>query len=396
MGTNLMDAHSQWANRPADERFWTLEDMLEHARLRQKRSMVRDVSPRTIRLEAIGEKGLVVGGNRNDSKAEIGHFAFGQLAGLVGAPASYLRSLPAELAAQNINYGLQVREDADKGTSMLLDCAPVNGKNQVLLRAMTSMTYGRIWNADVIDRMLPLQGRGWRVPPARPSGNGDEVARPATEADCLRYRTGGGGTPVNVGNMIAPAGLYGSDKDMFCFMVNEDKQIKTGGAVDMCRGFFIENSEVGDCAFKVTTFLYSAVCSNHIVWGVDQVQRSKVVHSGPKAQGRAWNNLERELSIYANASNEEMETRIQRAQRLELGTNKIEIVNGLFEKRIAGKSILGDAFEEAVKHPEDGHVSPRSVWGMVQGMTRLSQQSRHADVRVGMDRAASKILAMAN
>jgi hypothetical protein len=34
------------------------------------------------------------------------HWAFGQLASIVGAPASYLRQLPAPLAGINLQYGL--------------------------------------------------------------------------------------------------------------------------------------------------------------------------------------------------------------------------------------------------------------------------------------------------
>ncbi len=34
------------------------------------------------------------------------HWSFGQLASLVGAPASYLRQLPAPLAGVNLQYGL--------------------------------------------------------------------------------------------------------------------------------------------------------------------------------------------------------------------------------------------------------------------------------------------------
>jgi len=34
------------------------------------------------------------------------HWSFGQLTSLVGAPAAYLRELPAPLAAINVQYGL--------------------------------------------------------------------------------------------------------------------------------------------------------------------------------------------------------------------------------------------------------------------------------------------------
>jgi hypothetical protein len=40
-------------------------------------------------------------------------------------------------------------------------------------------------------------------------------------------------------------------------------------------------------------------------------------------------------------------------------------------------------------------VSPRSVWGITQGITAMSQHSTFADRRVELDRAAGKILSIA-
>ena len=45
----------------------------------------------------------------------------------------------------------------------------------------------------------------------------------------------------------------------------------------------------------------------------------------------------------------------------------------------------------------DAHeTNPRSVWGYVQGLTRLSQQTPWQDGRFALDRAASRLLATIN
>jgi hypothetical protein len=41
------------------------------------------------------------------------------------------------------------------------------------------------------------------------------------------------------------------------------------------------------------------------------------------------------------------------------------------------------------------HGNPNSAWGMMSGMTRLSQQTGYADTRNQLDRQARKILEMA-
>ena len=42
---------------------------------------------------------------------------------------------------------------------------------------------------------------------------------------------------------------------------------------------------------------------------------------------------------------------------------------------------------------EQHETNPRSVWGYVQGLTRLSQHTPWQDTRFTLDRAASRLLA---
>jgi hypothetical protein len=383
MGEVLSEAHVQWATRPADQRFWSLAAL--HDKMLQFKQNARVVSVDTHKLavEARGDRGLVLSGE--SSKAGFTFGSFGQLCGLTGLPAGLMRDMPAPLVAQNMNWGLKERDTEDKATRCLVDTQTKT------VRGFSSATYGRIWNSDITSRLMPLLGQGWRGAPARPCGDGDPLARQATAEDVLKNIMPGLG--IKVGDMIAPSGFYGDADKMFVFMVNERATVRAGN-VDLCKGFFITNAESPGMAEKITTFLYSGVCSNHIVWDATQIQRAKVVHKG-NAQERAWRNLYRELDVYANQSVRDMESKIISAQNKELGKDKLEIIEVLSNRKIESKATIADAFEEAIRHPEDGHTSPRSVWGMVQGFTRLSQAQRHVDRRVELDQAASRVLALA-
>ncbi|MBP8922088.1 MAG: hypothetical protein KBG35_00960, partial [Thauera sp.] len=72
------------------------------------RSRVRTVESAAIRVEARRDdaEGLALILPDADAPVAPTHWSFGQLASLVGAPASYLRQLPAALAGINLQYGL--------------------------------------------------------------------------------------------------------------------------------------------------------------------------------------------------------------------------------------------------------------------------------------------------
>ena len=107
-GERIGRVSSEWFSRPADQRYLSLTELHASVRERTERSRTRTVESAAIRVEA----------SRNDperltlmlpgANAPVAptHWSFGQLASLVGAPASYLRQLPAPLAAINLQYGL--------------------------------------------------------------------------------------------------------------------------------------------------------------------------------------------------------------------------------------------------------------------------------------------------
>src|SRR5262245_52816316 len=218
----LYAASHQWRNRPADERFTSLIDMQEHfdrirAESRQCVSSTRRIEARPIELE-----GFEIVADKVDGPVTPTHHAFGQVAQLAKAPAGYLRTLPAPIAADCLNYGLRFNRDIDD-VGLLTHH---NGSD--MLRAATGPNYGRIWNADVLTTMVSRFGDGvtgqWKVP----GEFGKDVV--VTKANTT---------------------LFAGDRDMFVFLADERNRIempnRRGGKPGMlARGFFIWNSEVGD------------------------------------------------------------------------------------------------------------------------------------------------------
>ena len=382
----LFKASNQWATRPDDERFSSLEDL--HAAVSGYRASARvAVVPfNSLRTEARDGEVVLVG--KANTPARLTNWSFGQVATAVGAPAAYLRTLPATLAVQNLNNGLSKTEDRTDRSLL------VHANGDLLVRALTSEKYTRIWNSDITKRLLNLPYDGWQVPPARPALANQKGTRVATEADVLRGA--GFGLSVNVGDLIAPAGLYASDHDLFVFMVNNDKRISEPGNPDgLARGFFVSNSEVGAASFAITRFLYRHVCGNHIVWGAQQVSELRIKHIG-EADDRAFAQIHTELVKYANDSASEDEARILRTANFILGATKDEVLDRLFSVKSLGlsRTKIGEAYDTVVEcEPET--VNPRSAWGIAQGLTRLSQNTPFADERVALDRAAGKVLSIA-
>lgn len=386
--TNLYAASKQWQERPADQRFETLDEMFDACKHYADAARTARVLMNQLRVQTSdsGTDLLLAGPAGNP--ATLTHWSFGQLCNRVAAPAGYLRELPAPIAAECLTHGLQSLGDQGTKANALF-----HSNGDFVCRAFTSDDYARIWNWELVGKLREVAGDGWRVPPARPAFGGQPGSRPATETDCLEKRMAGLG--IKPGDMIAPAGLYASDHDCFIFMVNEENRIYDGSEGGLSRGFFIQNSEVGASALKVTKFLYRHVCGNHIVWDAKDVQELRIVHRG-KNDHRYGYKLRYELRNYANESAANDQARVTSAQGFMLGTTKDEVIDKLFGMKTLPRKTLETAYHHACQEADiRTTVSPRSVWGIVQGITHMSQSTSYTDDRVSLDRAAGKILSVA-
>lgn len=372
----LFKASQQWATRPQDERFMTIESAYQQAKAYADTAKEKMVRPETLRVEAVGDDVKLTG--RGGMPTILTNWAFGQLSGFAQAPASYLRKLPATLASQNLNYGLKSRfgtvENPNPQNSELNLLAHVNG--DIIVRSLNSDIYSRVWNWELLGRMRDFHLYGWTNPVP--------FSTKASEHGI------GKGDPT----------IYVSDHDMFVFQVNNENRISEPGNPDgLGRGFFVENSEVGAAKFRISTFLYRYMCCNHIIWGAKNLTEIAVRHVG-NARDRILSQvgaMSVELKRYANESASEDEAKIRSARtKLIDAKDKESLLDFLFTKLrgAATRTMLDESHKLALQNEStDGPAN--SYWGFAQGMTRHSQTLPYADERVKVDRAAGKVLDMA-
>lgn len=356
----LLKANKQWSTRPADERFPTLQALYDVTKRYADVSAEKEVPYSDIRVESIDGEVQAVG--KLGNPARLTHWAFGQLSARVGAPASYLRALPATLAAQNLNHGLANSREASDTAQLLF-----HANGGLLLRAITSDKYSRVWNFEVAERLLELADYGWE--PAVPDRIWSD-----DQADVTA--------------------LYASDHDMFGFIRNRNVTVTEAGTdAPIYKGIIAENSEVGGAKLRLTRFLYRYMCGNHIIWGAQDVNEIALRHVGNiRDKMHHWNIA---LRRYADESVSELEAKIKDAKQRTIAATKEQVLDVLFGKRSLGLSRKAlEASYDAVLSAKDG--PPNTFWGFAQGITRYSQTlGSYTDERMTIDRAAGKVLDIA-
>jgi hypothetical protein len=389
----IMKASNQWATRPSEERFWDLPELLKATREVRNHARESTVALGDLRVEAVDEDIALIG--RTGVPARLSHFAFGQLSARAKAPAGYLRGLSPTLAAQNLNYGLKAlgNENPDTKSRLLF-----HNNGSLVLRAATSEKYQRVWNDSLVERLIEVVPEGWRPPPARPAGKANERTRLATDADVSRLSQHLG-LAVAAGDTIAPAGLYASDKDIFIFLINEENPIDDGTPHPLFRGMILWNSEVGDMSLGGMAFLLKGVCGNHIIHDAKSVFEFNFRHVG-SIQERANAALEVRLKQYADDSVNEQQGKIVAAKSKVLGASKDDVIEAVLAfartKKIPvlTQNLLESAYDQAVEH-EAWYGDPTTVYGVVNGITEVSQRQGHTDDRHAIDRAAGRVMEMA-
>jgi hypothetical protein len=81
-------------------------------------------------------------------------------------------------------------------------------------------------------------------------------------------------------------------------------------------------------------------------------------------------------------------TTILRSTTQELGPTREAVIEAVVQRYDVSQKHA----EEAYTLAEQYEPNPRSIWGYVQGLTRLSQRTPWQDGRFALDRAASRLL----
>jgi hypothetical protein len=364
MSTTLMTAHNQWASRPSDQRFQTIEALALAVSKRRNLSRATDVPIKDISAKVIennGKQTVVL--NHGIKQVEPSHWAFGQFAATVKAPAAYLRDLPPQLVADNLNHGLQ-KYSAEVGERKFMTLIDEEGELNTL-QAVTSPTYGRIWDADVVSAVQRLNER-----------TGGKFYNPKAYA-------GGkfGAEPV-------PSGLYASDRDVFIFMIDGGSLLDVGPRAQLNRGFIVGNSEVGSKTFWLTTFLFNQVCGNHFIFGAQNIQELSIRHTknGP---ARFDAEAAPTLLSYVNSSAKDETAMVAKAiDYLLPAKTQPEIIEWVQKQ---GKFSKGEIIEAiAYANREEGDC--RTLWDLVQGFTASARELAWIDARMDLEARSGKLL----
>ena len=352
-------AHREWARRPPDERYASVHALAEAARARRIRTDAHITETVDLQVQAVTADALAIS-DRSGPSRTLTHWSFEQLAGLAGAPPAYLRTLPAPIASEAINYGLQ---RADRAQHQLF----ADRDEPWTVHAITSPRYARVHHDELADRVLDLMAQhpAWHLP--------------------LGYKDG------VFGAERVPSGAYLGDRDMFLFLVDGNRSLDDptdGSQAGLFRGFMLRNSDVGAAALSLDMFLFRAVCANHIIWGFHHVAGFRRRHIGASIH-HAWTHSLGEVRGALDADLAADRTILLRATSQELGATREKVIDAVVQRLDLPRKHALDAYTMAEQH----ETNPRSVWGYVQGLTRLSQHTPWQDTRFTLDRAASRLLA---
>jgi hypothetical protein len=155
------------------------------------------------------------------------------------------------------------------------------------------------------------------------------------------------------------------------------------------RGFMLRNSDVGAAALTLDMFLYRACCANHVLWGFHHVAGFRRRHVGASIQ-EAWTTSLDVIRAALDADASVDRTLLQRSITLELGPTRDAVLGAVTQRLDLSRKQAAEAYMLAEQH----ETNPRSVWGYVQGLTRLSQRTPWQDGRFALDQAASRLFAM--
>jgi hypothetical protein len=371
-GERVGRVSSEWFSRPDDERYLSLTDLYDAVRRRADRAQARTVESRAVRVEAARDNAerlaLLVPGR--DEPVVPTHWSFGQLCGLVGAPSSYMRQLPAALAGINLQHGLLSHR-----AELLKTLETDDGR--VELRAVTGPDYGRIWDHELVAAVIDIAGNGigdtmWKVP------------------GVLDWATMTHNPFVDITKDTTT--LYASDRDVFLFLVDDTHPIEAGrladGSPDLYfRGFYCWNSEVGSKTLGIASFYLRAVCMNRNLWGVENFEEITIRHSKFAAQ-RFAHEAAPALTSFANSSPAPFIAGIK-AARERIVARSDEDRESFLRKRGFSKSETAKIIETVLS---EEHRKPESIFDFVQGITALARTKTHQDTRLELEGKARKRL----
>lgn len=368
------DVSRQWMSRPADERFLSLDALAAFKGSERKNSEAMNMANKQITLTApvaetlddTNRLSVEVFGRGNEFG--MSPWAFNQVSGLAGAPSKYLRTLPTQIVADNLNWGLQRTRDVEEVKTLLTET-----ENGPVMRAITGPTYGRIWDDEVVTAVQNMTAEApWKVP------------------GVMDWQTGiyDPHTPITLDTTT----LFASDRDVFIFMVDDTRPIEVGKLKDgspdyMFRGFWVGNSEVGLKSFTLGSMYLRGICMNRMLWGVEGFQEVSIRHSSG-APSRFAEEIRPALESYGKAGDGNLIEAVNTAKAAQVAKDDDEALAFLRGRDFSRSNALA-IFDLHTKE-EGGPI--RSAWDVAQGITAFARSIPNSDNRLRVEANAGRLL----
>ena len=373
---------NNWANRPADERFISLTDLIDVKKNKHNLMTGGLVDVKTSNFKVSAEEtgtdlkqGKIFIEYKDETtnkwfKTEPTNWAFNQVSSLGKAPSSYLRTLPATLSAENIFWGIS----QNRNRQFVKPYAAVPGAAaEGTLHAMTGPDYGRIYDYEVATSVKEaIYNTDFKVPGALTGNNTYDPFVPVTAATTT---------------------LFASDRDIFLFLVDDLNPIEVGklknGDPDlMFIGFYVSNSEVGAKSFRLGTMYLRGICMNRCLWGVENFQEIKINHT-KFALDRFRDEVAPALKVYSSGNSNDLIEGVQKAKAQKIAENDQEMLE-YFQKRVGLSQRMSQ--QALDRHLEEEQEPARTTWDAVQSITAIARDIPHQDNRFELEKKAGQLL----
>ncbi len=362
MGTHIKVASEQLVSRPSDECYADFPALLDYLRKRDVDST--EVAVRRQHFAAEPQDGrLVIGTNRQ--QFELNDWSFKQVCQLSGADPEFINRLPARLAADALNVTRRWYKDDEARLLTSQD-----GFYPPVARALYSKRYACVPDLTVAE-LVQREATGF-VPAGQVAGR--HVGMPPVRPEA--------------------SGLYASNRDMFLFLADEENPVEwrpeNGGPRAAFYRFLIAaNSEVAARKLVYLMGIMEGICGNHLIWGAREVLAVERRHVGDPA--KILEALRQAIAVLRDRGTLHQDLRaLEAARTTTFAEDQEKAVERLFPRYVT-KAIAARAVESAIA---DFHAPlPLSVWNVVRGLTRVSQEIPYEDRRMEVDQVAGKLLA---
>ena len=346
----------EWATQPPEAWYPSLQALRdsaydEHNRSRRFRGEVKALQfghDGTNVTLVRPDKGLLDG-------AKLNHHAFGQICYHLDAPAGALRERSPGLVVDYLN---ECAKDVKPGVQTKL-LATRELDQSVSIKAATGPDYGVIPNYRVAElaQYFNTLAPGFKSPP------------------CWDGRAGG---------------MWLSNRRIVICQIDGGSLVDGGGERDeMYRGYYMWNSEVGDCKFYIDVFLFRVICGNLQIWGKTSEFQANNVHRKNAARRFEDEGISSLRKYLQSGTHTQLEW-IRNAKNMILPAKEPEVIEIGFKRGIPKQTMVKAI---ALANEEEGKCE--NMWELVQGGTAFARDLPYADDRIALSTQFGKLMELA-